>query len=387
MMELGKRIRELRNRDGRTQEVLAEELGVTAQAVSRWEKGICYPDMEIIPSIANYFGVSIDELFGYDNDRARKTAELAERINAMNRQNNGTDVNVDECIALARQALIEFPGTEELTCALAAVLYNAGYVRYGEHHFIDEEGYSRYDAERNRECREWQEAMKLYEKVLPGLQNGKLRQKAVTELSQLYKNTGEHEKALQLAEEAMDMKASEQFLRINAFDGREAVGASGEALLETVNCSAELIASIVWSDCTMKPQTASVMLQNAISMYSLVCVNDDYGRYNWQISCLHMLRSYHQWLSNDRDGAFKSLDEALRHSVRYDELKGVRSYGHTSPLLRSVRTEMNYSESDRSFTPDLPDVWPGWNVPEQEKIKKEMMQDPRWDRWEKLTQK
>ncbi|MBQ1757819.1 MAG: helix-turn-helix transcriptional regulator, partial [Erysipelotrichaceae bacterium] len=50
MMELGKRIRELRNRDGRTQEVLAEELGVTAQAVSRWEKGICYPDMEIIPS-------------------------------------------------------------------------------------------------------------------------------------------------------------------------------------------------------------------------------------------------------------------------------------------------------------------------------------------------
>ena len=214
MMELGKRIRELRNRDGRTQEVLAEELGVTAQAVSRWEKGICYPDMEIIPSIANYFGVSIDELFGYDNDRARKTTELAERINAMNRQNNGTDVNVDECIALARQALIEFPGTEELTCALAAVLYNAGYVRYGEHHFIDEEGYSRYDAERNRECREWQEAMKLYEKVLPGLQNGKLRQKAVTELSQLYKNTGEHEKALQLAEEAMDMKASEQFLRI-----------------------------------------------------------------------------------------------------------------------------------------------------------------------------
>ena len=82
-LDLGTKIRQLRHRDGRTQEALAEELGVTAQAVSRWEKGICYPDMEIIPSIANYFGVSIDELFGYDNDRARKTAELAERINAM----------------------------------------------------------------------------------------------------------------------------------------------------------------------------------------------------------------------------------------------------------------------------------------------------------------
>ncbi len=66
MIRLGEMIKELRRRDGRTQDALANELGVTAQAVSRWEKGICYPDMEIIPSIANFFSVSIDELFGYD---------------------------------------------------------------------------------------------------------------------------------------------------------------------------------------------------------------------------------------------------------------------------------------------------------------------------------
>ncbi|MBQ1565620.1 MAG: helix-turn-helix transcriptional regulator [Clostridia bacterium] len=46
MIRLGERIRELRLRDGRTQEALAGKLGVTAQAISRWEKGICYPDME-----------------------------------------------------------------------------------------------------------------------------------------------------------------------------------------------------------------------------------------------------------------------------------------------------------------------------------------------------
>jgi transcriptional regulator with XRE-family HTH domain len=61
---LSEQIREFRRRDGRTQEDLANALGVTAQAVSRWEKGICYPDMEVMPSLANYFGVSIDELFG-----------------------------------------------------------------------------------------------------------------------------------------------------------------------------------------------------------------------------------------------------------------------------------------------------------------------------------
>ena len=69
MIRLGERIKELRLRDGRTQEALAGRLGVTAQAISRWEKGICYPDMELVPSIANCFGVTIDELFGYRNDR------------------------------------------------------------------------------------------------------------------------------------------------------------------------------------------------------------------------------------------------------------------------------------------------------------------------------
>ena len=94
MIKLGERIKEFRQRNGRTQDALAEELGVTAQAVSRWEKGICYPDMEVIPSIANYFNVSIDELFGYDNERSKKADALARQINDMIHQNNGKDVSM-----------------------------------------------------------------------------------------------------------------------------------------------------------------------------------------------------------------------------------------------------------------------------------------------------
>lgn len=63
-LKLGEKIRELRRREGRTQEALANALGVTSQAVSRWEAGGSYPDMEIVPALANYFGVTIDELFG-----------------------------------------------------------------------------------------------------------------------------------------------------------------------------------------------------------------------------------------------------------------------------------------------------------------------------------
>lgn len=64
-IKIGEKIRQLRQRDGRKQEDLAGVLGVSPQAVSRWEANGGYPDMELIPAIANYFNVSIDELFGY----------------------------------------------------------------------------------------------------------------------------------------------------------------------------------------------------------------------------------------------------------------------------------------------------------------------------------
>ena len=65
-LNLGQKIRELRRRDGRTQETLAEAIGVTSQAVSRWEANGGYPDMDMIPSIANYFNISTDELLSYE---------------------------------------------------------------------------------------------------------------------------------------------------------------------------------------------------------------------------------------------------------------------------------------------------------------------------------
>ena len=56
---LSQQLKNLRLRDMRTQDELAQALGVTAQAVSRWETGTCYPDMELLPSIANFFGAVI----------------------------------------------------------------------------------------------------------------------------------------------------------------------------------------------------------------------------------------------------------------------------------------------------------------------------------------
>ncbi len=67
-MEIGKKIKQLRQNKGITQETLANVLGVTYQAVSRWENGTTTPDISLLPQISIYFGVSIDELFEFTEE-------------------------------------------------------------------------------------------------------------------------------------------------------------------------------------------------------------------------------------------------------------------------------------------------------------------------------
>ena len=62
-MEIGKKIRQLRYKASLTQEQLAEALGVSAQAVSKWENAVAMPDISLLPLLAETFGVTIDELF------------------------------------------------------------------------------------------------------------------------------------------------------------------------------------------------------------------------------------------------------------------------------------------------------------------------------------
>ena len=64
---LGGRIAELRRKKNMTQEELAAELGVTAQAVSKWESDLSCPDITLLPQLARLFGVTIDELLGNQN--------------------------------------------------------------------------------------------------------------------------------------------------------------------------------------------------------------------------------------------------------------------------------------------------------------------------------
>lgn len=65
-MKIGENIRALRQRKGLTQDLVAQQLGVTYQAVSKWENDTNTPDIALLPEIAALFDVTIDALFAQD---------------------------------------------------------------------------------------------------------------------------------------------------------------------------------------------------------------------------------------------------------------------------------------------------------------------------------
>jgi len=74
----GERIAAYRKEQGLTQEGLAQKLGVTNQAVSKWESDQCCPDIMLLPALADVFGVSLDELFGRTVPEEKTAPEKAE---------------------------------------------------------------------------------------------------------------------------------------------------------------------------------------------------------------------------------------------------------------------------------------------------------------------
>jgi len=78
---IGKKLYDLRKQSGFTQDYVAEKLGVSAQAVSKWENDIACPDIMTLPNIAEIYGITIDELFKNEEVQSNVKYEKPEKIN------------------------------------------------------------------------------------------------------------------------------------------------------------------------------------------------------------------------------------------------------------------------------------------------------------------
>ena len=92
-IELANRLTELRKKHGLSQEELADRLGVSRQAVSKWERGEAYPDTDNLIELAKIYNISLDELVGHE---APKDAPFASRSGVHIMDDDGSSVHLDE---------------------------------------------------------------------------------------------------------------------------------------------------------------------------------------------------------------------------------------------------------------------------------------------------
>lgn len=111
-MSIGTNIYTLRKEKKITQAQLAEKLGVSEQAVSKWENDQCAPDVSLFPLIADYFGVSIDRLFGY------RMSHYSDEIEAIMKAADDS-MNTYKEIEIIEEGLKRYPASPDLKIYLA----------------------------------------------------------------------------------------------------------------------------------------------------------------------------------------------------------------------------------------------------------------------------
>ena len=116
-MKLGEKIKTLRKQKNISQEVLAQYLGVTFQAVSKWENGTTMPDVATIPAIASFFGVSTDELVDFNLYETQKQVEAI-----VDEHSRYWDTDKSRAEQIIRDGLKKYPGNDILLNCLIGVL-------------------------------------------------------------------------------------------------------------------------------------------------------------------------------------------------------------------------------------------------------------------------
>ena len=344
-LHLGMKIRQLRRRDGRTQDMLAEALGVTAQAVSRWESGGSYPDMEMIPAIANYFHISIDELFGYHDEREEKIKDILENANRILKKQGLTmykgslSGDVGECVDMLRSASEEFPNEPKILLKLAQALHMWGWNTYGaKGHPSDTSGIIEDDIDYNSKNIYWQEAIRAYEKLLKCNPASEDREIAIRQITPLYCRMGEYEKAKALANDQNALVICKEVLRPLATVGEEKARYQGERVMALLsNLSFAVSEAVATRPAISSSEYGREILLSVINLYETVFIDGKCGSWHWDIGHLYLILAHYEM---DRNGnaekALDYFDKGFDHCKEYVRIYNDGEYRYSAPLVSAL---------------------------------------------------
>lgn len=191
-MKINDIIRTRRQALGLTQEQLAEKLGVSGPAVTKWERGIHYPDITLLPALARTLGVDLNTLLSFQEDLSE--TEIGLFLNQV--CETGRAEGPGAAFALAREKLWEFPNSDLLAYSLAGML----------------DGLLALSAEEEAETQSWKdEVEKLYERSLLSA-DGRVRECACYTLAARCVGRGELERAQMLLDQLSDTHTEKRTL-------------------------------------------------------------------------------------------------------------------------------------------------------------------------------
>lgn len=182
MLYLSENLKKYRILKDLTQEDVAEYLGITAQSVSKWERGESYPDITFLPALANIFETSVDLLIGMDTIRAEETRYNIHK-KAVAYQRSG---DYDMAEKTYRDALLIYPNKPGMILGLASTLALKGNT---------------------------DEAIELMERGLPLSINEKQKSTMRAALCFLFLKAGREDKASRLASELPHTRESREVIQ------------------------------------------------------------------------------------------------------------------------------------------------------------------------------
>ena len=317
---IGLNIKKLRTKGHFTQEQLAAYLGISTQAVSRWETQNGAPDLALLPRIADFFSVTVDDLFGIDRDsRTSRIEELRRRvIRTLN------SAPMEEGLAQLREAAAQYPSEVFFQIALADWLLR---------HALQDP-----NAPNITECRE---AERLYLALRDRTDNPHLRDVAITGLARLHaRGYGDDQGASRFLNELPNVYTCRELANLQVLSGENLQKARQLVILRMTETLGQTLLDYIAHQIPNERERFEEkidMLRRLIDLYDLI-LGDNKLHYHREVSTAYRYIATYTVALDQREETLSALEKMCRHAIAADRTVFTENAPFTSPFLDLLKS-------------------------------------------------